>query len=118
MGFNNYTYTVIKYVTGTDTFVDEKKYPKPAKNNNSTLIIVDKKDQSKETMEAKFIPVKPSFVTEAFPDWPYLSHEEARKLIKYQASSATATDGWDYGKKIVSATTGTGAEPLGGQPEK
>ena len=40
------------------------------------------------------VPSKPSYVVEAFPNWPNLSNEESKQLLAYQASDFGLSDGF------------------------
>ncbi len=94
MGYNNYVYTVIKAGATSEAFKTDNGYPPSRKSTDETIEIVDKQDQVKLTLTKELTPEKPLYVLEDFPEWPYLSHQEALTLVSYQASAKGESDGF------------------------
>ena len=90
---NNYNYTVIKNITGTDGELSNHGFESGRVNKDNTLMIVDKRDSVKETIANDFVPSKPGYVSESFPNWPHLNHDEARQLMVYSD--------WNVSNKVV-----------------
>ena len=94
-------YTVLTGSAEASSFAQRNGYPPSFNRNNAGgLIIIDKNDDTKPEIPRNLIPLKPDYVEEEFPNWPYLTKEEVKQLTSYQCTSPTNNDGWYYSSRV------------------
>jgi len=94
MVYNNFSYTVF----GVAQFGIRAGLGFTGGNfSTDGLYVVGDRGETGHCEECDDALVKPSYIpAEKFPNWPHLSHQEARELIAYPATSQGASDGWIY----------------------
>jgi len=96
---NGYTYTVWNTDETSEDEMNACGYPVGNTSTDGNLIVVDKKDNEEPTQTTT--PTKPTYVVESMPNWPYLSHTEAKQLVTYYATTNGGSDGWNFNFKVL-----------------
>ena len=94
---NSFTYTVYAMDATSISERESEGYVGGNKSTDGLLFVCGKGDNVKPTQ--KTVPLKPSYVTESMPNWPYLSHTEAKQLISCKATTNGGSDGWFYNNR-------------------
>lgn len=79
--YNNDTYVVWGMDATSIAELAQWDYPSGNINNDRDLCIANHHDNIQRSQT--IVPSKPSYVTQPMPNFPYLSHPEARQLVKY-----------------------------------
>lgn len=96
---NLFMYHVFKTNAASIAELESQGFCAKVLSTDGLLTVVDKQDT--EAVTITDVPTKPSYVLEEMPNWPCLSHAEARQLASYQATTQGASDGWFYSDKGI-----------------
>lgn len=100
--YNTYTYTVLPATVQAKAYIETKgfnEFFRPAESFNKQYMIIDKQDNERIPILLDYVIPKPAWAKETFSDWPYLTHEEALKLVHYTATQPDGSDGWGINKE-------------------
>lgn len=97
MSHNNYRYYLCKTDDTSRAEIESKGGYIANCSTDGTLCMVD--NQNGPEIVLSDPPSLPSYVVEVIADPQNMSHEEAKAVISYQATTQGASDGWWYSTK-------------------